>query len=386
MGEKDWVFEVLRRRGLHAAARVVSSFVAGKLRGVEDLVKCALCPNMCKFACPTHVASGSEAHSPAGRARIAFYVERGVLELASENAAPLLTCMGCEACKHYCPFGFSVPELTFSVRSKLWRAGAVTERVTQAAENLKRFGNPRGPLQPEQDREGGKVLYIRGCVVRERLPELAKLTVDVFESLGVPLSTSGREACCGFIAYQMGAEGLLRELARRNLELLDDPRWDYAITSCPVTAYTYRVLYPRFGIRPKKPVYHVAELLAKLLAERRGELREVAKEVVVHEPWALSRGLELEGVLTEVLKLVPGLRATLPVRQGKETFDVGVYCNLLGFVDEELAIEVARERLNELREAGGCVVTAMPDAMLVFRELGAECLDVVEVVAEALGL
>ncbi len=385
MSERDWIFEALKERGLGTALRVVSTYIFGKLRGVEDLVKCALCPNMCKFACPTHIASGSETHSPAGRARIAYYMKKGALDPSPENALPLYACLGCEACKVYCPFNFSVPDIVHSIRVQLWRRGAVPKQLATIVENLQSYGYLYGPKPAEQDRDG-EVLYIRGCTARQYLPELTKLTIEVFERLGIPLATRSDEVCCGFHAYHMGAEDLFRKLARAGIELLKSSRWRYAVTSCPIVAYTYRMLYPRLGLRPPIKVYHVTEVLKSALAERRDELREVRKRVVVHDSWALSRGLDLGDLLVDVLKTIPGLEIMLPMRHGREVFDVGAYCTLLGLVDSKLAREVARERLRELREAGELIVVASPDALLLFRELGAEVHDVVEIVAEALRL
>ena len=54
--------------------------------------------------------------------------------------------------------------------------------------------------------------------------------------------------------------------------------------------------------------------------------------------------------------------------------------------DEKLAKKIAAERLRELREEASVIVVSSPDAKLLFTELGAEVHDIIELVAEALGI
>ncbi len=39
-------------------------------KGLEQVTNCAMCANMCKYACPTYVASGKEAVTPQKIARL----------------------------------------------------------------------------------------------------------------------------------------------------------------------------------------------------------------------------------------------------------------------------------------------------------------------------
>ena len=380
VSERDWIFKALKEKGLGTAVRIVTTYITGKLKGVEDLVKCALCPNMCKFACPVHLVLGSETYSPAGRARIAYYIKNKVLEPTEENIKPLYACLNCNACSVWCPFEFAVPDVTHPVKVQLRKRGILPESLKKIEENLRSHGFLYGSKPAEIARKG-KVLYLRGCTVRYHLRDLARLTVEVFSKLGIDLATLPNESCCGVHAYYIGAEDLFKELARANIELLSSSEWEYAITSCPVVAYSYRVLYPRFGLKVPLNVYYVTEVLKDLLKDR--ELSEVKKTVVLHDSWALTRGLNSTSVI-ELLRLIPGLDVKLPMRHGREVFDVGYYCTLLAFIDPELAKKVAAERLRELKEVANVIVTASPDAKILFTELGAGVYDIIEIVAEAL--
>ncbi len=380
VSERDWIIEAAKEKGLGTAVRLVTTYITGKLKSVEDLIKCALCPNMCKFSCPIHVVLGSETYSPAGRARVAYYIKNKVLEPTEENVKPLYACLNCNACSIWCPFEFSIPDVTHQVKVQLRRRGILPESLKRIEENLRNHGFLYGSKSAELTRKG-KVLYIRGCTVRHHVRDLARLTFEVFSKLGIDLATLPKESCCGIHAYYMGADDLFKELARANVEALSSFSWEYAITSCPVVAYTYRVLYPRLGLKVPLKVYYVAEVLKDLLSGR--ELSEVRKTVVLHDSWALTRGLGSNSAM-ELLKLIPGLDVKLPIRRGREVFDVGCYCTLLAFIDPELAKKVAAERLRELRDVANVIAVASPDAKILFSELGAEVYDIIEIVAESL--
>ncbi len=382
MSERDWIFEALKDKGLTATVRMVTTYITGKLRGVEDLTKCALCPNICKFVCPVHVVLGSETYSPSGRARVAYYIKHKVLEPTEENIKPIYTCLNCYACNLLCPFEFTVPDVTHSVKTQLRKKGALPKVLKSIEENLKSHRFLYGSRPAELTRKG-RVLYLRGCTVRQHLRDLARITIEVFSKLGIDLATLPKESCCGVHAYYIGANDLFKEIARENTEVLEGSDWKYAITSCPIVAYTYRSLYPRFGIKTPLNVYYVSEVLKDLLKSR--ELNEIRKTVVLHDSWALTRGLKSNSVI-ELLKLIPGLDIKLPMRHGKEVFDVGYYCTLLAFIDSKLAKKIAAERLRELREEASVIVVSSPDAKLLFTELGAEVHDIIELVAEALGI
>ena len=380
MSERDWIFEAFKEKGLGTATRIVTTYITGKLKGVEDLVKCALCPNMCKFACPTHIVLGSETYSPAGRARVAYYIKKKVLDPTEENIKPLYACLNCNACSVWCPFEFSAPDVTHQVKVRLMRGGILPESLRKVKENLKNYGFLYGSKPAELTRKG-KILYIRGCTVRHHIRDLARLTVEVFSKLGIDLAILPKESCCGVHAYYMGDDNLFKELAKSNIESLSSFGWKYAVTSCPVIAYTYRVLYPRFGLKVPLNVYHTAEILKDILKGKR--LNKVERTVVLHDSWALTRGLNSNSV-TELLKLIPGIHVKLPMRHGKKVFDVGYYCTLLAFIDPKLAKKVAAERLRELKEVANVIVTASPDAKILFTELGVEAYDIIEIVAESL--
>jgi hypothetical protein len=79
-----WVIKAISRLKLSTQKEVISRFLTAQKKylpdekthaDVGDVLKCALCPNMCRFDCPVLRAAKSETYSPAGKARIAYLLE-----------------------------------------------------------------------------------------------------------------------------------------------------------------------------------------------------------------------------------------------------------------------------------------------------------------------
>jgi len=380
MDEKTWIFEALKEKGIGFAMRVMSTYISGKLSKIEDIVKCSLCPNMCKFNCPTLLALGSESHSPAGRARIAYYVKNRVLDPSFDNVTSLFTCIDCGACSIWCPFEYRVSEIISPVKSMI-DSKSFPKEIKDLVHSLSANKFLFKEKPDEKDREG-EILFLRGCTARKFLPELVDVTIELFDKLGLRLATSGDEGCCGFHAYSLGLYDLTRKLANYNIDLLEKFKGSYAITLCPTLAYTFRVVYPKLGIKPQVKVYHVCEILPELVKGK--QLRKLDINVVVHDSGHLTRDLGFKG-LSELVSVIPGISVRPPVWTGREVLDVAYYCSLLPFIDVDLALRIGEMRLSELYEFGDTFVVASPDAKLLFSKLGAEVYHVVELFHESLG-
>ena len=90
---------------------------------VDNLIKCMLCPNMCRFDCGTLQASQKESMSPSYKARIGYYLTIGKIDPMKEENKPFIDlmykCSNEENCKVWCPFDFSVVSLLETVRDDL---------------------------------------------------------------------------------------------------------------------------------------------------------------------------------------------------------------------------------------------------------------------------
>jgi len=79
---------------------------------------CALCPRLCRPACPVAVGSRREAAVPAAIARVLVDWDRG--RTSPELAAQAVTlCVDCGACESFCHLGSPLPEILREARAEL---------------------------------------------------------------------------------------------------------------------------------------------------------------------------------------------------------------------------------------------------------------------------
>lgn len=378
-GKWDWLKDELRASGMASAAPLVLRFIGGRLRGPDDLVKCALCPNMCRHACPVGIVDGRETTSPAGKARVALFLRQGRLQATRENALPLYACLSCDACSVWCPFGFSVADLLRPVKEKT-AGGVGFKEFREVFENLEKHGYVYGEPKPsDSGSRTGDLLYLRGCTLREKHPDMSGKAERVFQHLGYRAFTID-ETCCGMPAYNLGNTSLFRKLARKQAEKIGSSGARTIVASCPSCVYAYRVLYPKYGVEVKPEVYHVAEFLEDRLKGLKGE-----GSVVVHNPCKLAVGLGKPQVIWKILSSVEGLTVKEPRRSGRETFCCGHGGSAVPRLNPELARRIAMERGVELTEEAEIIVTACPTCKQAFQSNGFKALDVVELVHILLG-
>lgn len=81
-------------------------------------VACTYCPEMCRFSCPTAVASGNDAVTPSAKNSLLYKESRwpGVATGGGE-LWPIYDCTGCGRCTEYCVYGVPVAEQLFEARS-----------------------------------------------------------------------------------------------------------------------------------------------------------------------------------------------------------------------------------------------------------------------------
>ena len=73
---------------------------------MEQLLNCALCPNMCRNECPVVQVLGREAVSPSGKARLAEMLKQGQLTWKEDLLEAITNCLGCRGCTITCPFPY----------------------------------------------------------------------------------------------------------------------------------------------------------------------------------------------------------------------------------------------------------------------------------------
>ena len=378
-GKWDWLMESLKDKGLRTKYSLIFKFIGKKISGADDITKCALCPNMCRHACPVSIVDGKETTSPAGKARIALFINKKVIDLNLDNIYPLYMCLSCDACTQWCPFEFSVADLIRPLKEEAVRKGIIPNEIRDVFDKLESSGNIYGRrIKEPSENKRGNVLFLRGCEIIENFPELADKSIALLKKLGYEPFTLENEKCCGMPAYNLGNIDLFKKLAKENTKIINSLNVSLIITSCPSCAYAYRVLYKKFGINLKPKVLHITEALRENLKEKL--IAHESLEVTYHDPCKLAISLNEPDLLRNILEKIEGVSVKAPRRHGKNTFCCGYGGSAISRLNPKLANEIAKERISELKEEANVIITACPTCKKALSKVNSDItvLDIIE--------
>jgi Fe-S oxidoreductase len=380
-GKVRWLVNALYKADFATKRQVIKNFLTAKRRyvpkkgKVDSILKCALCPNMCRFDCPITKVEKSEAASPAGKMRIAYLMETGKLNFAEDAIDLMYKDLDCDACRQWCPFGFSVGDLLVKVKEDIAEKGLAPERIVKIQERLKKDHTiyENGITSLGGERKKADLLYFAGCTTLNRGKKVADATIGVLEAAGVDFTTLPEEWCCGAPLYSLGFREAFDEFAIHNLRSFKEMGCKTIVCSCPDCVYTFRKLYPK----NRYEVRHISQLLAELV-EKVGPL-ELDGELVFHDPCILSRKLDIYKEPREVLNAISKLNLKEADFNEKDTRCCG-RGGMLGITNPSASLEIAKSRAAELGKISNFVISACPACEAALKEQGLKVMDISEVV------
>lgn len=117
--------------------RTILQFPKGE---VHPDIACVYCPELCRFACPTAVASGNDAVTPSNKMALLYKEKRWPGRgFSGAEPWPLFDCTGCGRCTEYCKYEMPVADRLFEARAQY--AWSEVERVLPQIEKLDRVGD-----------------------------------------------------------------------------------------------------------------------------------------------------------------------------------------------------------------------------------------------------
>ena len=369
----SWLIGAILKADFSTKKRIITNFFTAKKKyvprsDVDNVLKCALCPNMCRFDCPVSKVEKSEVSSPAGKMRIAYLLETGKLEFSEDAINLMYKDADCDACKQWCPFDFSIGELLVDVRKDIVKKGFAPKSSLKIQERLKKehtiydHGITSIQMDPsktslKEDPEKKKVLYFAGCTTLNKRKEVADATVEILEKTGVNFATLPEEWCCGAPLHTLGFHDTFKEFAEHNLKEIKETGCDTILCSCPTCVYTFKKLYPKNRLK----IEHTSQFLLKLIKENKIGHMEMKQEeeYVFHDPCVLSRKLNIYDEPREVLSNILKLNIKEPYFNKKDTRCCGLG-GMIGITSPELSLKIAKNRSSELKEVCNSVVTACP--------------------------
>lgn len=319
-------------------------------------------------------------------------------------------CNTCMACVEACPVGINhVDQIVENRRNMLMMHG---ELPSEAQDTLRALENRQNPYGPPEDRikwtegldvpilkPGSEVDYLFwvGCVSSfdPRKQKIAKALVKIFNSVGLSYGILGNiESCTGDPARRIGDENLYQMLAKQNIKNLRDVKFKNLVTNCPHCFNTIKNEYPQIekisSQKVQPQVFHHSQLLQKLLAEDKIELKESFQNFTYHDPCYLGRYNDEYDAPRETLTKVKGLK----ILEMDQNRNKGMCCGAGGghfWYDMKVGERVNVLRTEQAAETGAAnIATACPFCMQMMedgikitdREESMQVKDIAEVIAE----
>ncbi len=328
----------------------------------EEAARCNRC-GYCQAVCPTYLVTGVETNVARGRNNLVRAAGEGETGLTKTWQSTVFECLLCGACTTTCFPAVRTAEVMALARAavreakgqpalqryvfrellpdrkkmdkivKLARLGkrsgvsglvqalrvvgwygrnlAEAERIlTSVPDRFLRERLDEVELTPE-DRPAD-VAYFTGCAMNYALPDVGLSTLRVLTGAGLKV-TAPDNNCCGLPAYAYGDLQAAKQLAKRNIEVLEATRARWITSDC-ASCTSFLSDYPKLFVdepewreraeRLKSRIRDATQILAEI-APRKAQTDGL--EVTYHDPCHLAHHLGEREAPREVLKNLQGV-------------------------------------------------------------------------------
>jgi len=420
--KNKWMIKLILNTKFKDKKKIISGFknasqyykVENTHTNMKELIKCALCPNMCRFECPYLRVTQKEMYAPATKARLTYHIEKGELSLTNlHNSEIAYMCCNCDGCRTWCPMDISVADLLRGVRADLIEKNIFIPNVKEfndrVLENKTPFQLDLFSKHIEFDvyNENPKVFYFCGCVMAEKKPNAIKANIEILKSANVKFVTCLNERqCCGGPLYTLGFDENVKKFAEFNIDLVRKSGAKIIVSDCPECVYTFKYTYPALGFKHKFKVMTTAQFYKQLIEQDKLKLtKSVNMYITYHDPCITIRKLERKPHVDNgdldmekryskdtqldsvrfIFSKIPGLIVKEVFLHGNQT-----QCCGRGGVSHvhhpQISDAIGRQRVEQLKKVNADkIVSSCPSCEegLILNGAG-ECLDIAEIIVMAL--
>jgi Fe-S oxidoreductase len=347
----------------------------------EKIARCAMCADMCKYSCPTYLATGRETLSPQKMARLIVYNEKGLLEDEKGFLDLMFQSAMCGACRGHCIYDdYDLRKFVHEARVKAFAKGVIPGDVKKRVETFRKFGNPNGERELI-DKGVGDIGYFISCSSCKD-EDLLKATEKMLSKSGIGVRRfGGGDMCCGGPLYYAGDMKGFRQASLRMKAELERRQVRRIVVDCPTCIEVMTKIYREIGAELGVEIMHTVRFVEELLAHARLHSRKEDRTVAFHDPCILSYDLGISAIPREIITAL-GFTLREPVYSQDHTHCCGgSYGAKIG--DHRVKDAVTSMRLSELRQTPADIyVTACPTCKSVLSEIDMKY--ITELVAERL--
>ena len=397
---------------------------------LQQCMHCGLClPN-----CPTYDETKLERNSPRGRISLMRAIADEEISLTRTFAKEMYFCLGCLACATACPAGVNYAELFEVARADIEASGVLNNpqrnfirwlavkfiftrpRLLRFAGRLLYFYQIGGlqelvrsskltallpkrlrdlePLTPSVNRHFSdslireietpthrryRVGLLTGCVQDLIYSDVNRDTADVLLAHDCEVVTPRRQFCCGSLHSHNGELELAREMARRNITMLEKTvgsldQLDAIITNaggCGSHLKNYKHLLqddPVYSARAavwSSKLKDIHEWLAAI-GIRRPTVAVKTETITYHESCHLCHGQKITRPPRELLQAIPGLELVELPESNWCCGSAGIY----NIVQPEMSQKLLNRKLENVQKTGAAIVASANPGCSIQLEAG----------------
>jgi len=346
---------------------------------LERVARCAMCADMCKYSCPTYLATGRETLSPQKMARLIAYNEKGLLEDEKNFLDLMFQSAMCGACSRHCIYDdYDLRKFIHRARVRAFGSGVIPADVKKRVEIFRKFGNPNGERELI-DEGAGEYGYFISCSSYKD-GDLLNATEKVLSKSGFAIRRfGGGDLCCGAPLYYAGDMEGFRQVALKMKAEIETRQVRILVVDCPTCIKMMTGIYRELDMELDVEIMHTVQFIDTLLKQGRLRFKKEGRIATFHDPCILSNDLAMSGTPREIITAL-GFILKEPVYRGEHTHCCGAaYGAKIG--DHGLKDAVTSMRLNELRNtAADIYVTACPTCKSVLSGINMKY--ITELVAE----
>ncbi len=393
------------------------------LDGVADaLSRCMKCGN-CMAVCPVYLTEKREASYARGKLAIAEAVLRGDLRLDEESVQEkLFNCLVCTSCMQSCPCGVDVSGIVIALRAALAREKGLHavkrmifrtlrnqplfNRLMKTGASLQGLGLRRIPgdagyelrfnvgllakrifpglaatpfreQAPERisfHKPRATAAFFTGCTFNYIFPGVAWDVVQVLVENDVEIVIPAGQQCCGIALLAHGDVEGARDLARKNLDIMDACGADHIVTACGSCGESWQHGFP--NLLADDPVYgpmadfwksrtfDISTFLTEVVPFRKPEGR-IAATVTYHDSCHLKKVMKVFAEPRTILQSIPGVMLKEMARPDACCGSGGSYT----ITHPETSAGISSRKIEDLLRTGADeVVTGCPGCMMQISE------------------